>query len=313
MKYITLTRNGKTYNALRLDVADVANKGMFASPWTGFLEFSPPIAQAFLDLNHNNRTVSPKTVEKYVETMQRDQWMPEIGTPIAVSEKGELQNGQHRLLALIAANKTVLMNASFGVSEDALLFFDGGRTRTVADNAGLMGVSHSQFVSACANVLSNVVGGVTGRSLQAPDVVQFSDENSDAFGWLFSAGFPELKKSYVNGPLVLAYRTNPEKVAEWTQGFRTGENLPTGSPIAAARQMLFVSKSSRTGVDRVDMATKILGTIHKYIKGETVTKIYTSDKTVPYFVKAHKEGTLIRTWWEESEKKKKAPIEVVNK
>lgn len=313
MKYMTHVRNGRTYNVLTLEPSDFETKAVFKAPWSGFLYITPKIADELLKLNHNNRSVSSKTLEKYIETMERDQWMPEIGTPISVSEMGELQNGQHRLLALIASEKTLVMNASFGVSEDALLFFDGGRTRTVADNAGLMGVSHSQFVSACANVLSNVVGGVTGRSLQAPDVVQFSDENSDAFGWLFSAGFPELKKSYVNGPLVLAYRTNPEKVAEWTQGFRTGENLPTGSPIAAARQMLFVSKSSRTGVDRVDMATKILGTIHKYIKGETVTKIYTSDKTVPYFVKAHKEGSLIRTWWEESQKKKKAPIEVVNK
>lgn len=299
MHTVVRTINNKPYAVTVLSVQEIKEKKVFALPWTGLIEFTTEIATAFLELNTNNRNISDSVVDKYATVMKEGHWLPEIATPITVSEFGVLQNGQHRLYAVLEADVPVIMNAAFGSSEAALLYFDQGRARTVPDNAGLMGVVQPKVVTASANIVYGLVTGLENISRAAPDIVRFNDENTKAIEWI-SARIGnkngKMNRAYITGPLVFAYRANPDKVDEFAKGFVTGEDLPKGSPIAAVRQMFFTSGSRGTARTRYELSAKTLCAIHAYILGKDVHKLYINQAAVPYFLRAHPQDGIIWTW-----------------
>ena len=111
-------------------------------PHATVMTVTPLMADELLRRNeredYRNRTLSASTLDKYTDEMKRG-WKL-TGETIIISKSGRLLNGQHRLHACIAAEKSFQTFVVFGVDDDAFAFMDIGRKRTAGDIFSIHGI-----------------------------------------------------------------------------------------------------------------------------------------------------------------------------
>lgn len=106
-------------------------------------EIGPKEAEAYLALNKKgNRKIIRRNLDWLSREMQTGRFQPFNGDTIRFNDKGELIDGQHRLMAIIATQKTYSFIVVRGVPEDAFPTIDEGVTRTVKDYLGMIPGTH---------------------------------------------------------------------------------------------------------------------------------------------------------------------------
>jgi hypothetical protein len=110
------------------------------------------LATALLHTNTGNRRVSKRRVGQLAEQMRSGQF-ENTGEPIIVSAEGVLNNGQHRLLALVEAEAEVEMDIRFGIPRRAFTKTDTGAARTGADVLAISGVANASQISTALRLL----------------------------------------------------------------------------------------------------------------------------------------------------------------
>lgn len=114
-----------------------------------WMDVSPAVAQSWLDKNDVNRRVRPATVKQYATDMVAGNWRG-ADSPLTVTESGNLEDGQHRLNAIIAANMTIGMWIHI-IGDDVNpmdLRMDLGKPRSITDLTGT-----PKREAACARML----------------------------------------------------------------------------------------------------------------------------------------------------------------
>lgn len=98
---------------------------------------TPELAGRWLTANKHNRPVLRATVRRYAEDMKAGRW--ELNAQgISFKENGELADGQHRLLAIIEADRPVTMMVTFGVPDTSFIY-DRGRGRSQTNVLQMLG------------------------------------------------------------------------------------------------------------------------------------------------------------------------------
>jgi len=128
--------NTRTAAPVEKNGKPLAAEGAFRSQWT---DITPLMAKTWLKNNFRNRPVAEDVVAAYARDMVNGVWQA-THQGIAFNDRDELIDGQHRLLAIVKAGKTIRMMVTFGLpakiagSEMTVMdCVDRGRTRTVAD------------------------------------------------------------------------------------------------------------------------------------------------------------------------------------
>ena len=158
-----------------------------------FLRITPQMAKEFLTKNNANRTVNQGRVNQYARDIQSGLWQAN-GEAIKFYVDGSLADGQHRLLAIIKADKEietlVIYNLPLGVTIQ-----DRGRSRSVIDSMVLEGtderLAKSLFVG-MANL--HYVIQTSMRNVSDGEVKRFISNNSKLLLELFGA-IPKGKKN----------------------------------------------------------------------------------------------------------------------
>ena len=92
------------------------------------------IAIRFLGANYEKqRSLNNITVRKYARDMREGRWNERIIEPIHITKNGKLVNGQHRLEAVVLADKPILMYFQLDLEESDFAFMDIGKKRNVSD------------------------------------------------------------------------------------------------------------------------------------------------------------------------------------
>lgn len=110
------------------------------------------VAEAILSLNTGNRNVTEGWVDELARRMQAGEWM-NTGEPIILSRDGVLNDGQHRLLAVIQSGQSVKMDIRFGVDREAFRVTNTGKSRTPANVLSVLGYKHTTRLAATAVIL----------------------------------------------------------------------------------------------------------------------------------------------------------------
>jgi len=97
---------------------------------------SPEMAKTILQKNSHNRKVRKRYVTTLANAMKRGEWLL-THQGIAVSDKGRLIDGQHRLLAIIESGVKVEMAMFTKVPDESFKVLDRGAKRSLADATGL--------------------------------------------------------------------------------------------------------------------------------------------------------------------------------
>lgn len=103
---------------------------------------SPKKAFEYLGTMKKNRKVRKALVDRYAAEMKADQWR-ETGEPIKFNKAGELIDGQHRLSAIIQANKTVILDVRRGLEDEVFMNLDTGGARTPGDLLYIAGYNYT--------------------------------------------------------------------------------------------------------------------------------------------------------------------------
>lgn len=106
----------------------------------GFVKVTPKQAAEWLKLNKKNRKLRDGVVKKYASDMRSGRWEEGNADPIVINSDGVLENGQHRLHAVIASGATVQMFVIRG-AESAMGTYDIGAGRSTSDYLRIRGVN----------------------------------------------------------------------------------------------------------------------------------------------------------------------------
>ncbi len=119
---------------------------------TKALAFDRPFAEAVLTYNTGNRKITRRKLDVLIRQMRSGEFENK-GEPIIISAEGILNNGQHRLLAVVEAEAAVDMDVRFGIPRRAFTKTDTGAPRSGGDVLTIAGVAHGGMVSSAVRLL----------------------------------------------------------------------------------------------------------------------------------------------------------------
>lgn len=156
------------------------------SPRMELVTVTPEIAQQMLSRNGGNRRVSLMTVKRYASLMRSGLWRHPTSEALSFDMQGRLQDGQHRLLALIDADITLKFWVMLNADPDDFHVLNQGKIRGGSDVLGMLGAVNT-------NALSSVVRQsltyehhsgkqwATNLSPATPEVARQYEEHRDEY------------------------------------------------------------------------------------------------------------------------------------
>lgn len=249
---------GKTYDALvqQPKIKNAGTVGWFQQCvhrsrneiFSEIKTITPAMAEVILSQNHDNRGVRPTKLAQMVADMKSGRWALN-GEPIIISKDGQLNDGQHRLMALVDAKVSLPLLFVFGVERETRTTVDQGANRSVGDYLKMDGV---QNTSTLAAVTRHVIAYERSnkRTLGRPHELTASEVLERALKdqtLATSARYADNHKAKMRrycSPTVIGICHNILLSENTTEGLAfmeqlcLGENLKRGEPIYTARERL---------------------------------------------------------------------------
>lgn len=122
-------------------------------PVVEWLEIGPEFAALLLERNLDNRELSQYTADIFSRDMMAGRWQPYTGETVIVAKDGHLNDGQHRLRAIIDSNMSFPFLVVFGVERRTRVNLDLGRARTAADFIAMNNIKDGRLLAAVATLL----------------------------------------------------------------------------------------------------------------------------------------------------------------
>lgn len=224
---------------------------------------TPGLAAIILERNPDNRNLSERKVTQYASDMLAGNWIYN-GETIKIAKTGELNDGQHRLQAIISANKPIVMKLAFGLERDSRTTLDQGFARTAAHYLAMQGipfgtlqVSVARFAMAYeqsggASVKADFTNAeVISRVHADPEIhkaAQFADSVRK-----YAKGL--LTPSQIGGLFYVFSDIDEIDATAFLTQVCVGENIKRGDPAFAVRQAL-AGFDGDIRIDRVEVAMR---------------------------------------------------------
>ena len=217
---------------------------------------TPEMAQMLLDRNWENRLIRKSVVNSYAQAMLRGEWSLN-GEYIIISSNGVLNDGQHRLLAVIENGLPVVMGLQFGVERNSRTTLNTGFKRTLADHLTMRGQGNAHLLSATIRLAWNYDSGIYSLS-QAPSVDQafnYIEENPGvkeflSIGASFGTQFSTSGSQFAFAAFVCA-RENHGTSRELIDRVKDGLGLESANlPAARVRERLMQNLTNKLPLRR---------------------------------------------------------------
>jgi hypothetical protein len=244
----------------------------------GWYEITPSDAQKFLDEKGPNR---PLTESKAVSTAEeiKSGCFAENGESIIFDENGRLLDGQHRMRAIVLANKPIVSLCVFGIPRRHFVTIDGGRKRTAADALATKEYKNAVISASVARQLfiyKNVSGSIAPGSaipkISNKDILDTMKKNPDIEDAVsFVLSLPALRKIISPSTTAFCYlmasRQNATKAEEFFSKLASGEQLKTGSPILTLRNRLVGLVGEKHKITTVELVAITIKAWNAFIAG----------------------------------------------
>jgi hypothetical protein len=204
-----------------------------------------PFAAAVLAYNTGNRPVIRRKVERLVRQMRSGEF-ENTGEPIIVSAEGVLNDGQHRLMAVVEADAEVDIDVRFGIPRKAFTKTDTGSSRTGGDVLSIRGITGGAAIAPAVRLLILYKRGLPETVREFVSNAEVDEAFSrwkgiEAVGRQV-AGF-RFPKGVRSTPLLatayLAYRTPAkDRLPAWLETLATGLAAGRSDPAYVLRERL---------------------------------------------------------------------------
>lgn len=251
--------HGKELPAIRQGTAAAITKALKMVPENGrvpegegvvAMEITPELAGDLLAKNINNRKLRDPRVMRIAKDITDGRWADLNGETIKLSHNGQVLDGQHRLAAVLVANKSIWTYVAFGVRDDAFHTIDTGLKRSGADTLFVAGEEGAQGLAKTLNAMWRYLSDGTFRYRSNPTNEQLLQVLEATPGLRESAEVAKRVNKRVRGlPIgvaaVLHYlfsEIDAEDASYFFETLRTGTGLGADDPIYHLRERLVPAK-----------------------------------------------------------------------
>lgn len=226
---------------------------------------TPKAARKILERNPANRQKNEDFILSLAAAIENGEWEAN-GVPIIIDEDGNLLDGQHRLEAVILANKPVEMLVVTGPSRSVFTTIDTGMKRSISHMLHIEGESNCNVLGAAVSWLFKLTTGsvfATGRAKtpRARQAVELLHRHSPIRD---SVTVGRSVKHVMSASIAtclhyLFGKVNHEKADEFFAKLETGEGLRKTQAVYLLREQLLANRGSKrklTSVAQVALAIK---------------------------------------------------------
>jgi hypothetical protein len=210
---------------------------------------TPARAAQWLEANTTNRPLSRAVVRSFADAMRRGEWLV-THQGIAFDDSGVLVDGQHRLAAIVEADRPVELTVFTDVAEGTFDVLDIGKRRTAADVLAIEGEKHSILLAAMVRIVwlyhnrpdLTWTGGAAGVSNH--QVVQTLEQHPKLRDFLglgeeIAAATGMIKSAAGAGSYLVEEASRSSDLTAWYDGVIDGAGLRKGDPRLQLRRVMF--------------------------------------------------------------------------
>jgi hypothetical protein len=242
---------------------------------------TPTRARQILEANIKNRDIRQPHVDKYARDMSNGRWKEQTGESIKISNTGIVLDGQHRLHAIIKANKAVVMLVISGIEDSVFDVIDTGSSRNATDVFKIADVKNSATIPsiiATFNLLE--AGKKVGAQVnqKATNAMLIEQYQRDAEFWqgiardarvMYHSFARILSPSFLGGFYAHFYKLNSVKAELFMKQLTTGVDIEN-NVINLLRNKLMQDKMSPRKMPPTLKMALIIKAWNYFIKNESV-------------------------------------------
>jgi hypothetical protein len=217
-------------------------------PFMEQVELTPELADILLRRNVGNRNIRQAKLNQYISDITNDRWQLN-GETIQVSREGDLNNGQHRCSAVIAAHKSIRTFLGFGFTRESRTTVDVGATRRPGDHLSVQGYKNSTVLAGIARFVLAFEASGSERDLSYGNRITVAAINErvandplliDATS--FFVGHSKLKRfappSVVGFVYYMMAKINEDDAKRFMEQIAEGAGLENSDPAYTVRETL---------------------------------------------------------------------------
>lgn len=225
-------------------------------PFAVVITLTPALAHIILSNNPDNRNIRPVKVRHFASDMRAGRW-PLNGETIIIADSGELNDGQHRLAAVIDANVTVPATLFFGAKRSTRITVDQGSAKGAAAYLRMKGVPYAEAAASVARMVlafedSNGTSLSTAVRFTATEVTDRAERDAGIQEAInATAPFAHDAQPYGLPHSIIAFgsyifsRDEEHDALEFLRQVALGENLRAGLPAYVLRSKLLNNRYTR--------------------------------------------------------------------
>jgi hypothetical protein len=247
---------------------------------TQLLEITPDMAKMMLDTNTNNRNLSERAVTQLATAMENGSW--ELNHQgLAFYEGGMLADGQHRLAAIIRANKPITMMVTTGLPKNTAMTIDSGRRRSLIDGVKISGAApwmEAKHIGLVPIITypRRLTDGEKVRLLMLlkPHVI-FA-------GQCFASNRRHLTSSVVHAAIAMAHYHGVDeiKLIRFAEVFFNGLMADPNEKVIIMAREYFLGHTNSGEIDKNEKYLKLQRAIQAYVYDENVKRLVTPSDAI---------------------------------
>ena len=257
-------------------------------PITEVVTLTPVLAHLLLQKNTANRPISETNMSRIKRDILAGHW-DFNGQPIVISKDGFLNDGQHRIRAVIETGRSIRMVIVFGPERKSRFTLDQGVGRTVGHYLAMQGFEDANPLASTANYawqyrergrLSNS-GADSPTNSEARLMVEHYGDLRESLEFISRPGATVLcsKPMLAFTHWAISRSSAGERAAtEFFNRLIGGAGLGEGSPILYCRNRLIQMKGTGSLNNRAEL---IFRAWNSYRRGEKVDRITISGRKLP--------------------------------
>ncbi len=229
---------------------------------------------------HTNRPLDLRLVDEYRDAMLRDEWK-QSHQGIAFDSEMRLVDGQHRLVAIVEADKirpgiTFTTEVTYDLDPEIFPVIDTGKKRTAADVLALHNMPNRLALAAAVKLVyqfENVPTNQWGRTkISTQQTLQLAEMYGEPMRKAVKEGILLGKimiPSAASAGIYLCRKAMPGvDMEDFTYGLKSGFDLAPGDPRAALRGFMERLRSQRRRTsNNVEQLGLFIKTWNHYVEG----------------------------------------------